>query len=69
MTNEEPSSGPGPASPDEPLAAEDEGYDEGAGDKITPEDERDTDRGSADDTRQAPSSSTRHLPEDMPPQI
>lgn len=49
--------------------AEDEGYDVGSGDKITPEDDYGTSdaEAGAETTSQTPASSTRHLPEDMPP--
>ncbi|RCW45943.1 hypothetical protein DFQ14_102245 [Halopolyspora algeriensis] len=48
--------------------AEDEGYDEGAGDRISPEDTREDGPETPEETRQVPPSSTRHLPEDMPPE-
>ncbi|MDR7304305.1 hypothetical protein [Haloactinomyces albus] len=67
MTNEQPPPDLGRASPDE-SNAEDEGYDEGAGDRITPEDERETEPEGEEDVRQVPPSSSRHLPEDMPPE-
>ncbi|MBA8824963.1 hypothetical protein FHX42_002310 [Saccharopolyspora lacisalsi] len=48
---------------------EDEDYDVATGDKVTPEDDYDTSdtEVGAETTSQTPASSTRHLPEDMPP--